>query len=110
MARHSPKANGNGLVVQFLVAHTARWHRSRTCPVEAEFIPGYTTAMKIARCVVWGALAATALSGQEWAVYGGDGGGQRYSAASEITAKNVSKLKLAWQYGIDPRGIDLSAG
>lgn len=66
--------------------------------------------MKMARCIIFGALAAAALCGQEWAVYGGDGGGQRYSAAREITAKNVSKLKVAWQYGIDPRGIDLSAG
>jgi quinoprotein glucose dehydrogenase len=65
--------------------------------------------MKIARCIFWGALVAAALYGQEWPVYGGDAGGQRYSPAAEINAKNVSKLKLAWQYGIDPRGIDLSA-
>lgn len=44
------------------------------------------------------------IHGQEWAAYGGDGSGQQYSAAAEITAKNVSKLKLAWQYGIDPGG------
>jgi glucose dehydrogenase len=65
--------------------------------------------MKIARCVLWGALTGVALYGQEWPVYGGDAGGQRYSPAAEINTKNVSKLKLAWQYGIDPRGIDLNA-
>src|SRR5215831_7208906 len=44
----------------------------------------------------------------DWPVYGHDAGGQRYSPLTQINAKNVSKLKLAWQYGIDAAGIDLT--
>src|SRR5205085_6467961 len=45
----------------------------------------------------------------DWPSYGHDAAGQRYSQLTQINRKNVSRLKLAWQYGIDPRGIDLSA-
>jgi quinoprotein glucose dehydrogenase len=37
----------------------------------------------------------------DWAGYGRDEGGQRYSPLTQIDTKNVTKLKLAWQYGID---------
>jgi len=47
-------------------------------------------------------------SQNDWPVYGHDPGGQRYSPLTQINAKNVSKLKLAWQYGIDAAGIDLT--
>jgi quinoprotein glucose dehydrogenase len=33
-----------------------------------------------------------------WAYYGGDEGGQRYSAARQITPANVADLKPAWTY------------
>jgi quinoprotein glucose dehydrogenase len=46
----------------------------------------------------------------DWPGYGHDPSGQRYSPLTEISAKNVSRLKLAWQYGIDPGGIDNSPG
>ncbi len=39
--------------------------------------------------------------------YGRDEGGQRYSPLTQIDAKNVSKLKLAWQYAIDPKVAQL---
>ena len=42
---------------------------------------------------------------KDWASYGGDTGGQRYSALSQINAKNVSKLKAAWHYGMDASGM-----
>ena len=52
-------------------------------------------------------LAVAALHGQTtWPVYGGDPGGQRYSALTQINAKNVAKLKPAWQYGVDPGVLD----
>jgi quinoprotein glucose dehydrogenase len=41
----------------------------------------------------------------DWPVYGHDTGGQRYSPLSQIHTGNVTKLKLAWQYGIDT-GVD----
>jgi len=44
----------------------------------------------------------------EWPVYGHDASGQRYSALKQIDTKNVSKLKLAWQYGVAPGSVDLN--
>jgi glucose dehydrogenase len=38
----------------------------------------------------------------DWPHYGRDEGGRRYSPLAQINTKNVGKLKLAWQYGIDP--------
>jgi glucose dehydrogenase len=43
-----------------------------------------------------------------WPAYGGDQSGQRYSTLTQVNIRNVSRLKLAWQYGIDPAGIDNS--
>lgn len=37
-------------------------------------------------------------SGQGWTSYGGDPGGNRYSAAGQITPANVSELEIGWQY------------
>jgi quinoprotein glucose dehydrogenase len=42
-------------------------------------------------------LAATAEE-PGWAYYGGDAGGQRYSAAVQITPANVASLKIAWTF------------
>lgn len=33
-----------------------------------------------------------------WRAYGGDPGGSRYSAASEITPENVAQLQTAWEF------------
>ena len=45
------------------------------------------------------ALAGTAKASEPgWAFYGGDAGGQRYSAAAEITPANVASLKPAWRF------------
>lgn len=44
-------------------------------------------------------LAGLARAGETgWPFYGGDAGGQRYSAAAEITPSNVSSLKPAWRF------------
>lgn len=45
-------------------------------------------------------LLATAAFSQEpgWPDYGGDPGGQRYSAAAQITPADVSRLKPAWVF------------
>src|SRR5215469_8204066 len=37
----------------------------------------------------------------DWAASGGDEAGQRFSPLTQIDAKNVAKLKVAWQYGVD---------
>jgi quinoprotein glucose dehydrogenase len=39
-----------------------------------------------------------AQSGAGWSHYGGDAGGTRYSAASQIDRSNVSRLQVAWSY------------
>jgi len=45
------------------------------------------------------ALATAARAGEPgWPFYGGDAGGQRYSAADEITPANVADLKIAWRF------------
>lgn len=36
--------------------------------------------------------------GQGWSQYGGDAGGNRYSAAAQIDTSNVSDLDVAWMY------------
>jgi quinoprotein glucose dehydrogenase len=54
----------------------------------------------------WGAAGAILLAlvgsvqaGEPgWGFYGGDAGGQRYSAAAEITPANVASLKPAWRF------------
>src|SRR5271169_2699825 len=59
---------------------------------------------------VFASLAVTGLHGQsDWPAYGQDASGQRYSSLTQINSKNVSKLKLAWQYGVDPGSISLDA-
>jgi quinoprotein glucose dehydrogenase len=37
-------------------------------------------------------------AGIGWPIYGGDAGGQRYSASKQITKSNVSKLRVAWTF------------
>src|ERR1051326_1807544 len=41
-----------------------------------------------------------------WQTYAGDAQGRRYSPLTQINTKNVSNLKLAWQYGV----ADAAAG
>jgi quinoprotein glucose dehydrogenase len=52
--------------------------------------------------LILAAVSASAHSAPEpsdgWAAYGGDPGGTRYSSLGQITAKNVSELKVAWTF------------
>jgi len=34
----------------------------------------------------------------EWLFYGGDPGGMKYSALTDVNAANVQRLQLAWQW------------
>ncbi len=55
-------------------------------------------------------LFAGVLSAQtDWPFYGHDAAGQRYSPLAKINTKNVARLKLTWQYGIEPGGVNLDA-
>ena len=46
---------------------------------------------------------------QDWPSFAHDPAAQRYSPLTQINTGNVQKLKPAWQYGIDPGGVDLTA-
>jgi len=47
----------------------------------------------------WMAMAVTNAQAQaDWPQYGGDQGGQRHSAATQITPANVTKLRQVWSY------------
>ena len=59
--------------------------------------------------VVAAGLTAASYGQGEWPGYAGDPAAQRHSRLKQINAANVSKLKLAWQYGVNAANIDLSA-
>jgi glucose dehydrogenase len=66
--------------------------------------------MNILRAFFFAGIFASGLYAQtEWPAYGHDAGGQRYSPLAKINVRNVSKLHMAWQYGIDPGSVDLDA-
>src|SRR4249920_1825049 len=44
-----------------------------------------------------------------WDTYTGGAAGRRYSPLTQISTTNVSKLKLAWQYGVAEAGVALSS-
>jgi quinoprotein glucose dehydrogenase len=48
--------------------------------------------------MLWMALVCAVGQGADWDHYGGDAGGQRYSSAQQIDARNVDNLELAWQF------------
>jgi quinoprotein glucose dehydrogenase len=54
----------------------------------------------MALCLPLGAMAAP--SATDWASYGHDAGGGRFSPLTQITPDNVSKLQLAWTYHMNP--------
>ena len=65
--------------------------------------------MRITATLAIAALAAPGIYCQtDWPAYGHDPTGQRYSPLTQISTKNVAKLKLAWQYGVNPAGNDLN--
>jgi glucose dehydrogenase len=66
--------------------------------------------MKLLQIAVLIATAVAETHAQnEWPAYGGDPEGTRYSRLSQISTANVSKLKVAWQYGVKPANSDTSA-
>lgn len=58
-------------------------------------------AMKALIVILLAAIFVPELHGQgDWQAYGYDYSGQRHSPLAQINANNVSKLRLAWQYGM----------
>ena len=65
--------------------------------------------MRLSASVLLTAIAVPLLYAQgDWPAYGHDPSAQRFSPLTQINAKNVSRLKLAWQYGIESGGVDNS--
>ena len=63
--------------------------------------------MKTFALVLFATIAAPQLYSQgNWASYGYDQKGQRFSPLAQIDTKNVSRLARAWQYGIDSAGTE----
>src|SRR5215471_20188124 len=62
------------------------------------------------KAVLLASVAGVVLSAQSgsqsggWQSYAGDPQGRRYSPLTQINTKNVSGLKLAWQYGVAQPG------
>src|ERR1700751_1022718 len=54
--------------------------------------------LSVVSCLFSVALFAQTVADTDWAYYGGDPGGMRYSKLSQITRENVSKLKVAWTF------------
>jgi quinoprotein glucose dehydrogenase len=70
----------------------------------------FTPSKSYPAAALFAALFAPALYSQtDWPVYGHDQSGQRYSPLTKINVRNVSKLRMAWQYGIDPGSVNLDA-
>jgi glucose dehydrogenase len=58
--------------------------------------------LRTAACL--GILTCSLVAQSDWPAFGHDDGGQRYSPLTQITPKNVSKLKLAWTYAVAEPG------
>ena len=50
------------------------------------------------RLLLLACLASLPAFAQQWESYGGDPGGQKYSALEQINRKNVTGLEVAWEY------------
>jgi glucose dehydrogenase len=66
---------------------------------DAEAGPGHKN-LRLAMLVLVAAMpwSAAGAQAQSWSVYGGDAGGTRYSAVTELTKANVARLRIAWTY------------
>ncbi len=57
----------------------------------------------LAACLCGGLAASQAApSARDWAAYGHDAGGGRFSPLTQITPANAGKLELAWSYHMNP--------
>jgi quinoprotein glucose dehydrogenase len=68
--------------------------------VAAIVIGTTTTTAATTGAAMTGAAGApvTAAADGDWSAYGGDAGGSRYSALTQITPANVGDLRLAWTF------------
>ena len=67
------------------------------------------TATLVACVAGAGLYAQSASRSAAWDTYSGGAEGRRYSPLTQINTKNVSRLKLAWQYGVANASAGTSA-
>lgn len=66
--------------------------------------------MNVLKSVLLAVVFVPALYPQtDWPAYSHDPSGQRYSPLAKINPGNVSRLRMAWQYDIDPGNVNLDA-
>jgi quinoprotein glucose dehydrogenase len=71
----------------------------RRAAIGARTFPSILLAALLAACSPRAPVVhAVAGADLEWPVYGADQGGQRFSAARQITPQNVRALKVAWSF------------
>ncbi len=61
--------------------------------------------LSLAMILAVASTTAIAQSTTDWAHYGYDAGGTRFSPLKQLTPVNVSHLKLAWRYDMRPAGV-----
>ncbi len=66
--------------------------------ISSVFLSGRRLLAVLCSCVVSASLSAQNSLDTDWLYYGGDAGGTRYSRLTEITPRNVSRLKVAWVF------------
>ena len=52
-------------------------------------------------------FVSTAVGQGDWPSYARDAGGQRFSPLTQVTTRNVARLKPAWQYGLQQPGSSI---
>ena len=62
---------------------------------------GLAAVAALTACSPAPTVKVAAVPDTDWPFYGGDAGGQRFSAAAQITPGNVTALKAAWRYSTD---------
>src|ERR1700694_2915493 len=92
--------------------HSAREHGSRQRCILSQNrrSAGEGVKMRFPAVLILVMNAAPAIFCQtDWPAYGHDPTGNRYSPLTQVSTTNVSKLKLAWQYGVDATANDLNS-
>jgi quinoprotein glucose dehydrogenase len=67
-------------------------------------------SLRVGMLVVWGCAHAQSPDASDWAYYGGDPFGQRFSSLDQIRRDNVNTLQVAWTYRTGELGAGFAGG
>src|SRR5207244_5792939 len=80
---------------------------ARRCSVSLSWTPSVlASALGIALAGVAPAQEMDKSPGADWPTYGGSYGQQRFSRLTQVSTKNVRKLRAAWTYAVPDAGQD----